>query len=171
MKRQESYKKNDNRRIFLVLWESCALVPAEWNWIEFKAEIKQRLRHKERQRCGKQRMHNIMESWPSISLPNLLLITVKIFPQQGNVNGWHHLSASHPLLARLLLSHPSFLIPSLLLFSPSYEPSLSPSTPFVSLSFPSFSTCASHCLLLLSLLKAKKVSSHHLITDALMENC
>lgn len=63
-----------------------AFVPAEHNGIEIKTEGKQRLRHKERQRCGEQRMQKIMKTCPSISPHNSHFTTVKIFPQQGNVD-------------------------------------------------------------------------------------
>lgn len=44
-----------------------AFVPAQHNLIEFKIERKQRLRHKERQRCGEQRMQKIMKTCPPLA--------------------------------------------------------------------------------------------------------
>lgn len=63
-----------------------AFMPAEHNYIKSKLQMKQRLRHKERQRCGKQRMHGVMKTCPSISLHNSRFTTVKNFTQQGNVS-------------------------------------------------------------------------------------
>lgn len=94
--------------IFLMLWRSC-LLWCQRSIIEFKIERKQKLRHKERQRCGDWRMQKIIKTCPSISPHNFHFTTVKIFPQQGNVNEWRHLSTSHPLLA-LRLSLSSLLI-------------------------------------------------------------
>lgn len=107
-------------------------------------------------------MQKIMKTCPSISPHNFHFTTAKIFPQQGNVNERRHLSTSHPRLTFLLLSHPSSL-------SAQYKTSPSP-PPYIGFSplssfplflilylfLPSQSTCASHHLLLLSLLKAKK---------------